>query len=78
MRLINTVYTCNSLYILQEGFEGVNCSHNIDECLSSPCENNATCTDAVNAFYCNCSTGQNNCHLTYFIVQQVFHEPCKI
>ena len=28
----------------------------INECSSSPCQHNATCTDAVNGFICNCST----------------------
>ena len=29
----------------------------LDECLSSPCQNNATCFDAANAFLCVCEDG---------------------
>ena len=29
----------------------------IDECASSPCENGATCTDAVNSYTCRCVAG---------------------
>ena len=29
----------------------------IDECASSPCENGATCTDAVNSYTCDCVAG---------------------
>ena len=29
----------------------------IDECASSPCENGATCADAVNLYTCHCVVG---------------------
>ena len=29
----------------------------IDECVSSPCLNNGTCTDGVNTFTCTCEAG---------------------
>ena len=29
----------------------------IDDCHSDPCENGATCTDAVNDYTCACMTG---------------------
>ncbi len=29
----------------------------IDECVSSPCENGASCTDQVNGFVCTCASG---------------------
>ena len=40
------------------GFSGLppNCV-NVDDCASSPCENNATCTDLVNGFDCICPPG---------------------
>ena len=31
------------------------CQTEIDECLSSPCMNNATCIDLLDGFMCNCS-----------------------
>ena len=33
----------------------VRCAEDIDECVSSPCHNNATCVDLVDAYVCNCS-----------------------
>ena len=30
---------------------------NVDECLSTPCQNNATCYDGVNMFTCSCDDG---------------------
>lgn len=29
----------------------------IDNCLSSPCQNGATCTNGVNSYSCDCLTG---------------------
>ena len=29
----------------------------IDECASSPCENDATCEDGVNSYTCKCKAG---------------------
>ena len=29
----------------------------IDECLSSPCQNNGTCSDEVNGYSCACIAG---------------------
>ena len=29
----------------------------IDECVNEPCQNNGSCTDAVNAYICKCLLG---------------------
>ncbi|XP_072538089.1 protein crumbs homolog 2b isoform X2 [Salminus brasiliensis] len=41
----------------QPGFTGENCSVNIDECESMPCENFGSCEDMINAFQCICTPG---------------------
>jgi len=38
-------------------FEGVHCETNIDDCQSNQCENNGTCVDGVEDYYCNCQAG---------------------
>ncbi len=38
-----------------EGYEGSRCEQNIDDCASSPCKNEGTCTDLLNGFNCTCS-----------------------
>ncbi|XP_020662303.3 cubilin [Pogona vitticeps] len=40
---------CNS------GWTGVNCSDNIDECASNPCQHGGTCTDGENSYSCECT-----------------------
>ena len=39
------------------GFSGDNCSQNVDECGSSPCQPGGTCTDGIASFTCACSPG---------------------
>ena len=29
----------------------------INECLSTPCQNNGSCVNQINQYYCVCSTG---------------------
>ena len=40
-----------------QGWEGVTCSREVDECEGSPCENGATCIDMLAAFSCTCAPG---------------------
>lgn len=39
------------------GFEGKDCSININECEQNPCLNQGTCTDRINEFTCTCPYG---------------------
>ncbi|XP_054726521.1 protein crumbs isoform X3 [Anastrepha obliqua] len=46
-------YACKCL----AGYEGDDCSIDIDECLVATCKNNATCIDKVADFQCRCLPG---------------------
>ena len=35
----------------------IDCSLDIGECTSAPCQNNGTCIDEINRFTCNCADG---------------------
>ena len=37
------------------GYEDEQCMTEIDECLSNPCRNNATCIDRISEYYCQCT-----------------------
>lgn len=41
----------------REGFTGVYCETNIDECNGNPCLNGGTCRDEVGRFTCSCPPG---------------------
>ena len=41
---------------------GKNCGTNTNECSSSPCQNGATCKDAVNGYSCACVAGYEGVH----------------
>ena len=46
-------FTCNCV----DGFTGMNCATNIDDCDPNPCTNGSTCIDKINSFACNCVDG---------------------
>lgn len=45
-------------------FPGINCEIEINECDSSPCLHDGTCTDLVGRYECRCPTGMLYCVLT--------------
>ncbi|NXD11879.1 CUBN protein, partial [Nothocercus nigrocapillus] len=44
------------------GWTGVNCTENIDECASNPCQNGGTCTDGVGGYSCECPSAWTGPH----------------
>ena len=46
-------YRCECFH----GYHGVNCSQEVNECNSAPCQNEATCVDEVNGYACQCLPG---------------------
>lgn len=39
------------------GFDGDDCSNNVNECLENDCKNNSTCIDGINTYTCQCRPG---------------------
>lgn len=50
---LNTTYSCFCI----DGYTGVQCQTNWDECWSSPCQNGGVCIDGIAAFNCSCPAG---------------------
>ena len=46
-------YTCSC----PDGWDGMNCENNINDCTPHPCYNGGTCMDGVNWRICKCSPG---------------------
>lgn len=50
---LNTTYSCYCI----DGYTGVQCQTNWDECWSSPCQNGGICIDGIASFNCSCAPG---------------------
>uniref|UniRef100_A0A8C5PBH1 Cubilin n=1 Tax=Leptobrachium leishanense TaxID=445787 RepID=A0A8C5PBH1_9ANUR len=48
--------------ICNAGWNGTNCTDNIDECASSPCQNGGNCIDGINGYVCKCSGSWTGFH----------------
>ncbi|XP_014600920.1 PREDICTED: protein eyes shut isoform X2 [Polistes canadensis] len=67
----NSSYSCYCI----DGYTGINCEINWDDCWSNPCLNGGICTDAVAAYNCTCSEGfiGINCEQKY---SECANQPC--
>lgn len=48
-------YTCKCL----DSYSGPRCQIKVNYCASSPCQNNATCTNLVSSYSCLCQPGRS-------------------
>ncbi|XP_064410135.1 cubilin [Latimeria chalumnae] len=53
---LSTATLSGYLCICDPGWNGINCTQNINECASNPCQNGGTCTDGINGYSCNCTS----------------------
>ncbi|XP_072285600.1 protein crumbs homolog 1-like isoform X2 [Pyxicephalus adspersus] len=60
----------------QPGFTGKNCSINIDECTSSPCQNGGMCIDLINGYECQCALGYTGV-LCAVNIDECENNPCQ-
>ncbi|XP_065104358.1 protein crumbs homolog 2b isoform X1 [Paramisgurnus dabryanus] len=65
-------YLCQCL----AGFTGENCSVNVNECESVPCQNKGACEDLINAYRCLCAPGFTGvvCEIN---IDECETEPCQ-
>ncbi|XP_043517283.1 protein eyes shut isoform X1 [Frieseomelitta varia] len=67
----NSTYSCYCI----DGYTGINCEINWNDCWSNPCLNGGTCNDGVAAYNCTCSEGfvGINCEQRY---SECSNQPC--
>ncbi|XP_028852348.1 protein crumbs homolog 2b isoform X1 [Denticeps clupeoides] len=58
------------------GFTGENCSVNIDDCESDPCQNGGVCEDLISAYQCVCHPGFTGV-LCDIDIDECESDPCK-
>ena len=56
LKQINELY-CRYYCNCSDGYTGLHCEMDIDECVSDPCQNDAECTDRPGTYQCVCQPG---------------------
>ena len=59
--LCSSTYTCYCI----DGYTGIQCQTNWNECWSSPCLNGGSCVDGVASYNCTCAEGFTGASLRY-------------
>ncbi|XP_059087709.1 protein eyes shut-like [Tigriopus californicus] len=59
----------------EDGYTGINCATDWNECWNSPCQNGATCLDLVASFNCTCPSGFSG-SLCEIDIDECLSEPC--
>ncbi|XP_058980715.1 protein eyes shut isoform X2 [Musca domestica] len=69
---LNSSYSCYCI----DGYTGIQCQTNWDECWSGPCQNGGTCVDGVAYYNCTCPDGFSgaNCEEN---VDECMSNPCQ-
>ena len=57
------------------GWTGANCTINIDDCAGAPCQNSASCVDAINTYTCACEPGYSGTDCE-FDTDECAAQPC--
>lgn len=65
MNHLCSTYSCYCI----DGYTGINCEINWDECWSDPCLNGGTCNDGVATYNCTCVDGFVGNNMSLFTYQ---------
>nr|XP_015218369.1 PREDICTED: protein eyes shut homolog [Lepisosteus oculatus] len=65
-----------AICICHEGFEGIHCEIDTNECSSGPCQNQGHCLDGVSSYSCECKPGFSGSHCEEDI-NECASIPCK-
>lgn len=59
----------------EDGYTGINCATDWNECWNNPCQNGATCLDLVASFNCSCPSGFSG-SLCEIDIDECLSDPC--
>lgn len=65
------------LCLCPTGFNGTDCGNNIDDCLDSPCQHEASCEDGIATYTCHCKPGYEGENCEVQIDECERYQPCE-